>query len=289
MANTRLLKTNIDAECVSGGRIPITSGEQFVPVFLAFLNPETWVSRNIVVGNDHENKRINIPTSLPHVDFLGIGDNLKVKRQVLKEDFKKNLTSWGIKEYSLFMKLNPDLNNCYPPHNIEDTTFKALIDSGYALEYPIQVYSNSRIVAPFFLGRLNSPVYSFLKSPYTQLTINSYIKSITDIIPEVLMVVKAKHLNYIRAAIVFKSKIDLPISDIKLLRTPIINSWAVSLLSEIMPMLKDKELTIEYTTAEIIKSLLFKTNQSDNPEVVLRKAKQFQALPENEKTPIIFA
>lgn len=251
--------TNFSKHHIFGSFIEITSGEQFVPMFLAFMSNKTRLAGSDTPSGDY----IFTGGSVPHV--LVPSDKDKIK-----EFYLKDAEAWGIKKYSLYLDVAADGTPTTRNPNMQ------MIDPSYMMESTIQYERNTGIIsAPYYGGIINPVMYTTLNSHYVNSRQFSFPVLRSEFVKSnFLVVVKAKHLNYIRTCFLFDAKADIPVSDIKCLRIPILQSNMEMYFNELRSMMTVIDMTIEYTSFLEINKYLMRPSKSLSREQIVGNVKR---------------
>jgi len=258
----KVLKTSL-ANVSSGIPIPIVSGEQFVPMFLIFMNPES--------------------ISASHKDTNGDATFLYSKGQFatrltpadqgeLKKFYLARMEEWKISKYSLYVSTTRTgnssilLNPATP--NLEYDVIDRVGDSrvGYNL------------TAPYYQGTISSLPHTTMSAGGTIRSVDNRLLQFNNglVKSHFLLLVKAKHLQYLRACYIFQSTMlmDIPVTDIKFLKNSTISGGHTRIFeSHFRPLITEKEIEVQFASNEVINSYLFQEPPRVTASELVRRAK----------------
>lgn len=275
-----------ESEVSHFGRIKIESPDQFVPLFLAQINDayaspsavsarcqyyigtpsgSTGVSFNLHTRAGGDLQRINHP----------LGGKFAEPEQIVEiitKDLEAYLNKPVPKEYALQIHHKKST----VPNSASSNGAAITISGGHVSNYFL-VESSSDITALGFysLRRNTSPQIGTLKAGlYEPVTVN--LLSPDDILPQFLIVIKAKHLAYIRACLYLQMPWSLAVTDIKLLRTANVMQFTAVLTAwdTLKGLIEGQGLEVAYVTSDEIKKYLFKPYVAKTAVQVLEAAKQ---------------
>jgi hypothetical protein len=249
------------SNAIFGSKIKITSGEQFVPLFLVFAdNQDNGYAHTYNTGGD----------KLCFFKDAFALMNTPPTKEGVKQRIINHLNLWMVKEYSIY--LNIDRDGRPYAYNDKFTSFTAYAPgSSFECRHLID-FQDPHLYAPFYYAEVPASTYTTLKSSVTPSVMVKVRGVDTSLIKsKILMVVKAKYLTYLRACFVCdKPNISLPYDAIKLLRTPTLSGTGMELLTEIRPMMQSTEMIVEYVTSEVINSYLFDSKPNTREDVLSR-------------------
>jgi len=271
----RLSPTYIAVTHTFGSFINITSEEQFVPLFLIFMNQKRYgAARYSPDGREAFYTEGTLPVQPGPED-----------KNEFKDYYLKEMEKWGIKRYSLY--LNTD--DYGQPTTSNGTS--SIVDPKYPLDIVVEYdQRNGLVVAPYYIGSINRLQYTTVtsheapsKSMVFPILRNTFLKS------NFLIVVKAKHLKYLRTCFLFDAKADIPFSDIKCLRIPVMSSAVDQFfLSVIRPLVSQLDMTVEFTSSDEINKYLFGPIPSYSKEQIIARAVSHYEKTVTSFRPIVF-
>lgn len=228
--------------------IKVTDLEQFVPIQLASRTPYIDNSSSWFIDE-------TVKISSKFFDSNGNLDIEAIKsRDLIKEDLLKQLNYPCPNEYNFSIPYNVSsrvdwcdydsthIFNMFIGENYSEDFKDAILDFGIAIEFP---GSNK-----YTVGR-TAPLYDD-----TYCLIFPYISKLSA---DLLIIVKAKHIPYLRARLYLKLPITLPIGDMKVLYNIAVGDLGDEIVSqnEFVQFVKNHQPIIEYKTSEEILAYLY--------------------------------
>lgn len=258
------------------GRIKITSPDQFVPLFLVSYGLDVLSDLKKNVGNLwFDGERWGIPMYETLIKKIRGNKSDNTDKHGTKEmatnHLKTILNSPLPKEYSIV--------NLQPRHRNDDTTYSDYIPEIYFgqrnLQSIIMNLSNSKsfIVGLGFVAHFSQPM-GISRSAASNFKLSPYNYPNRQIRPELLTLIKYKQLARARASIYLGQSLDIPLTDIKVVRPAnfINNAIKTSYIGHIAPVLTNIGVKIEYSTVEEMNKYLFPPLQKQTAEEALAKA-----------------
>ena len=259
-----LPKTNLNENYDSFGEIEITSPEQFVPLFLINFVPS---ANNLDVNktnreNDSLLNTYYYPNILHRKLTYYVKHNNKPAFVVALKTYLKSLLLTEFKSYSLIL---PEY--CYGSYRggVKST----FLGKWFNRSYIDLTLTNNATVLGAYIVKHTANINYFTSKKYA--VGGAYVKS--TIVPESLIVVKAKHLTKLRTAMYLglRNKVSIPYTDIKLLRASDTRSTVRDLYND--THLSHEHLLKEYCLAKDILKYLIPDKQTLTAEQVLDKLK----------------
>lgn len=239
-------------QTLHNGKIKIESGEQFVPLYLALLT----TGRGMY-------------STFSHWDVNPTKEDYKLWLMERLNEGVPTEYSFIAPEYKYFpenQKEKVDIffgnhsQNDYP-HLFQESSFGMFVTLGLCARIPQQ----------------NSGV-TMKSKDYLPTSLQSFNK----IIPEVLVIVKAKHLSYLRSCVLLNSpSSEIPYSDIKMLRATTLEA---NTSKDVVNMLEEHEIQKLYASTEMMLSYLIKPFKALTAEQVLNNTKKIVNYPELKLT-----
>lgn len=262
LPKTDYLYTNYD----SFGEIQITSPEQFVPLFLINFVPS---ANNLDVDKiNRENHSLLNTYYYPNILYRKltyyVKHNNKPAFVAALKTYLKSLLLTEFKSYSLILP-----QNCDPSYR--GSVVSTFLGKWFNHSYIELTIGNNATLLGFYILKQTASVNYFTSKKYSIGGV--YVKS--NIVPESLIVVKAKHLTKLRTAMYLglKNKVSIPYNDIKLLRT--VNVRISSSVGDLYSRtdLSQEHLLKEYCLAKHILKYLVPDKQTLTAQQVLDKFK----------------
>lgn len=258
------------------GRIKIKDENQFVPLLLAGIfgdAPKAYSTpnfslKNIRIGNS-DYRELNKLSPFNS----SVGNNIetqqifvKTTKEVIAVTLNELLNSDMPTEYTLTSysyNSGADANSVLHGRYIETTLLQPSNDHVFGLGF-IATYKQ------YAQNQVSSMATSLYPSQLYHIPQN-----VTDIIkPVVLTLIKAKHLKYVRAKLFTKQPLNLPISDMKIVRTPTSggNSYYNAWQGQLFGKLVEQGVVSEFLSSEQISQYLFNPVPTKTNEQVLKDA-----------------
>jgi hypothetical protein len=191
--------------------VKITSGEQFVPIFLARSLKTVHEPSSYFYGFD-----------MPRSVFNPVHDEptIELKSKVLVNNIKNWLYE-DIDEYTI-----PVSTSKLSSSSVKDG-FKGTTAYSVHTDYGVSLLG--------FFGYVGEFRQRYIKSKYYQDLFNTSVLIVRYVLPQAIVVVKAKHLNQLRLGLFLGEwdKVTIPYSDIKFLKT-VNNPPSSSLLRDML-------------------------------------------------------
>ena len=266
-----LPKTDLNKNYDSFGEIEITSPEQFVPLFLINFVPS---ANNLDVNKtDRENDSLLNTYYYPNILYRKLTYYVKHNNKpafiVALKTYLKSLLLTEFKSYSLILP-----QDCGRP-SYRDRVVSMFLGKRFNRSYIDFTIGNNAILLGSFIVKQTASVDYFTSKKYSIGGV--YVKS--NIVPESLIVVKAKHLTKLRTAMYLglKNKVSIPYTDIKLLRSSDIlrSSYIRSIVGDIYNRidLSQEHLLKEYCLTKDILKYLIPDKQTLTAQQILDKFK----------------
>lgn len=205
MINEKEFRTRTETRIVFDP-IPITSPEQFVPLYVASLTPHynryssLYIRGNVALSNPDTYDKVR--------DLLYEDGNIVEARKELKKDLLHILNHGIPKDYVFSIGLN------YTGNSISRST--TILD----------VFNNGNEMCDYDCTTMTGLVLNKHRRSYTHIKRPIFYKDQftttlkvlpSGFMPLALIIVKAKHIPMLRAALYLEMKVEIPIPDIKLL------------------------------------------------------------------------
>lgn len=253
---TKFIKNN-STETNHNGRIKITSGEQFVPLYLT-----QYYCKQLKLANHYRTEHM-FKSYLEENSNSKVTAKLKIQLEKKLKNSYQHLNLDVPKEYSFTPAIKINTEGIHGLMNL----YEKVKDHNYWCNSVF--YVNHYYQADCgLMVKLDTNVHHFFKDGNYYL--DHHIKFVNHITPLMLIVVKAKHLKILRATLSLNisNKVEIPLSDIKMLVSA--EGKADSVCVNLVDYFK-KSIPTEITDSQTILNYLMK------PEITNKTKEQVLA------------